>query len=319
MGPPSSGGIAVGQTLGVLAHFDLAALAPADVDGEGGRPRVAAVHLVSEALRLAFADRNRFVADTDFVPLPGAGVESLLDPVYLRARAVLIRPDASLGTAPAGVFDHAPAMGRSVHEGRGTSHIAIVDAQGNAVSMTTTIESSLGSYRLVRGFLLNNQLTDFSSALADADGRVANRRAPGKRPRSSMAPTLVFRRRPDGGPGDLVMVTGSPGGAAIIPYVVKTLVAARDWGLDAQQSAALVNFGSFNGPTTFVGGEHPAVAAGNDGRDDPLARGLRELGHPVSVRAQTSGVASIVRVDGADGPRWLGGADPRREGLALGD
>jgi gamma-glutamyltranspeptidase/glutathione hydrolase len=319
MGPPSAGGIAVAQTLGMLAAFDLGALPPEGLDGDGGRPDMRAVHLITEAQRLAFADRNRYVADTDFVPLPGAGVASLLAPAYLQQRARLIRSDASLGVAPAGEFLGATAMGASAHEGSGTSHVAIVDAAGNAVSMTTTIESSLGAYRLVRGFLLNNELTDFSPLPANADGPIANRLAPLKRPRSSMAPTLVFRRAPDGSTGELLMVTGSPGGAAIIPYVIKTLVAVLDWGLDAQQSAALANFGAFNTATTVLGGEHPRLDTRDGGALDPLVTGLQARGHRVVVNAQPSGVATILRVRADGGVRWQAGVDPRREGLALGD
>jgi len=319
MGPPSSGGIAVAQVLGVLATFDLGALPPSGVDGDGGRPDVRAVHLVTEAQRLAFADRNRYVADTDFVPLPGAGVSALLDPAYLQLRARLIRPNASLGVAPAGQIPGATAMGASAHEGRGTSHVAIVDTAGNAVSMTTTIEGSLGAYRLVRGFLLNNELTDFSPLPANAEGPIANRLAPLKRPRSSMAPTLVFRRAADGSIGELRMVTGSPGGAAIIPYVTKTLVAVLDWGLDAQQSAALANFGAFNTAITVLGGEHPGFDARDGGAHEPLVTGLQARGHRVVVNAQPSGVATILRVPAEGGWRWQAGVDPRREGLALGD
>jgi gamma-glutamyltranspeptidase/glutathione hydrolase len=317
MAPPSSGGLAVAQTLGMLASFDLGSMAPEPVDGEGGRPRVAAVHLVSEAERLAFADRDRYVADTDFVPLPGEGIASMLDASYLRQRAAQIRPEARMREVAPGSFPGVPSGGRSANEGRGTSQVSIVDAQGNAVSMTTTIESSLGSYRFVRGFLLNNELTDFSFEPSDQDGPIANRLQPGKRPRSSMAPTLVFRRGRDGQADDLVAVTGSPGGAAIIPYVVKTLVGLLDWGLDAQQASALVNFGATSRPQTLVGGEHPWVDTRDDGRDDPLVAGLRALGHAVSLDAQSSGVATILRRPGSR--RWQGGADPRREGLALGD
>ncbi|GAB4037450.1 MAG: gamma-glutamyltransferase family protein [Rubrivivax sp.] len=319
MGPPSSGGIAVAQTLGILENFGLNAFPPTGLDGEGGKPSVMGVHLISEAQRLAYADRNKYVADTDFVPLPGNGVSSMLDKTYLRSRAGLIRLDASMGTAQPGTFPGAPALGSSSTEGTGTSHVSIVDAQGNAVSMTTTIESGMGSYRFVRGFLLNNELTDFSATPSDANGPIANRVQPLKRPRSSMAPTLVFQRAPDGGIGRLVMVTGSPGGAAIIQFVTKTVVAALDWGLDAQQATSLANFGSANTVTTGIGGEHPNIVATNNGNDDPLVTGLRAMGHTVSVAAQSSGVSTILRVkvDGED--RWQGGADPRREGLALGD
>lgn len=319
MGPPSSGGIAVAQTLGILENFGMNAFPPSAIDGEGGKPSVMGVHLVSEAQRLAYADRNKYVADTDFVPLPGSGVASMIDKAYLRARAGLIRFDASMGTALPGTFPGTPALGRSSTEGRGTSHVSIVDAQGNAVSMTTTIESGMGSFRFVRGFLLNNELTDFSATPSDDDGPIANRVQPLKRPRSSMAPTIVFQRAADGGIGALAMVTGSPGGSAIIQFVTKTVVGALDWGLDAQQATSLANFGSANSATTGIGGEHPHIVATNGGNDDPLVTGLRAMGHTVSVAAQSSGVSTILRVkvDGQD--RWQGGADPRREGLVLAD
>jgi len=311
MPPPSSGGIAVAQTLGMLAHFDLAASPPTVVDGEGGKPTVAAVHLVSEAERLAYADRDRYVADADFVPLPGGSSAALLDPAYLAERAQRIQLDRSQGTAPAGAFE--PALGVDHTPEHGTSQITIVDRDGNAVAMTTTIEATFGSYHMVRGVVLNNQLTDFSASPTDDTGAlVANRVAARKRPRSSMAPTLVFRAAGDGARGELAMATGSPGGATIIQYVVKTLVGVLDWGLDAQQAAALVDFGAANSPVTNVGREHPSVR----GADDALVVGLRALGHEVGLTEQTSGVATIVRA--ADGA-LVGGADPRREGIALGD
>jgi gamma-glutamyltranspeptidase/glutathione hydrolase len=313
MPPPSSGGIAVAQALGILAQFDLAAVAPAGADRQDGRPSVVGAHLLAEALRLAFADRNAYVADTDFVPLPGAGVASMLAPHYLRERAALIRPDRSLGSVGPGRFDAAAAPPPSANEGKGTSQVSIVDAQGNALSMTTTIESSLGAYRFVRGFLLNNELTDFAPVPTGPSGAVANRLQGGKRPRSSMAPTLVFERGADDTLGELRVVTGSPGGAAIIAYVTKTLVGLLDWGWDAQQAAAAVNVGAFNTPVTVVGGEHPALRTG-----DPLVTGLAALGHEVVTSVQTSGVASIVRVPTGRGHRLQGGVDPRREGLALG-
>jgi gamma-glutamyltranspeptidase / glutathione hydrolase len=178
------------------------------------------------------------------------------------------------------------------------------------VSMTTTVEGSLGAWRVVQGMVLNNQLTDFSPAPADAEGPVANRLQGGKRPRSSMAPTLVFERAADGGRGALVAVTGSPGGAAIIPFVVKSLVALLDWNLDAQAAAALPNFGAFNTPATVIGQEHPDLAV-----PGPLDEALRARGHNVARSTMTSGVANILRVPGG----WQGGADPRREGQALGD
>lgn len=315
MGPPSSGGIAVAQTLGILENFDLAAHGPTQLDANGGKPSVMGVHLVSEAERLAYADRNRYVADTDFVPLPGDGVSSMLDKDYLRDRAALISPTTSLGTATAGIFPSSARMGSSAAEGNGTSHVSIVDAEGNAVALTTTIESGMGSYRFVRGFLLNNELNDFSANPSDSNGPIANRIEPLKRPRSSMAPTVVLRLNNDGSAGPLALVTGSPGGSAIIQYVVKTLVASLDWGLNAQQATSMVNFGSANGLVTNVGGEHPNISA----TDDPLVAGLQAIGHTVSVSGQASGVSTIRRLPDNATHRWQGGADPRREGLVLGD
>jgi gamma-glutamyltranspeptidase/glutathione hydrolase len=320
MGPPSSGGIAVAQTLGILENFNLAAHPPTNVNAEGGKPSVMGVHLVSEAERLAYADRNRYVADTDFVPLPGQGVSSMVAADYLRSRASLISMTRSLGTAQPGVFGTA-AMGSSSAEGRGTTHVSIVDKSGNVAVLTTTIESGMGSFHFTRGFLLNNELTDFSFEPSDANGPIANRIQGGKRPRSSMAPTIVFNKAPDGSRGDFYIATGSPGGAAIIQFVVKTLVGVIDWGLDAQQATSLVNFGSSNGPTTGVGGEHPAIDVSNNGLNDPLLNGLRSLGHTVSFAAQSSGVSTIVRKVRPGFPDKVleGGADPRREGIALGD
>jgi gamma-glutamyltranspeptidase/glutathione hydrolase len=321
MGPPSSGAIAVSQTLGILENFDLGAAnaRPTNVDLYGGKPSVLGVHLISEAQRLAYADRNKYVADTDFVALPGRGVDSMLDKTYLRSRANLIRLDSSLGTAQPGTFPNTVATGQSAQEGKGTSHVSIVDAKGNVVSMTTTIESGMGAFRFVRGFLLNNELTDFSSIPSDASGPIANRIEGNKRPRSSMAPTMVFKRAADGSIDSLLMATGSPGGANIIQYVTKTVVGVVDWGLDAQQATALTNFGSSNGPTTGIGGEHPNINALNSGNDDPLVTGLRSLGHTVSVAAQSSGTSTILRVNVGGNSLLQGGADPRREGLVLGD
>ena len=324
MGPPSSGGIAVAQSLGILENFDLSAsqYLPTLVNAEGGKPSVAAVHLISESQRLAYADRNKYVADTDFVPLPGNGVSSMVDKDYLKTRAALISTTKSMGTAQAGVFPAAKALGSSAAEGKGTTHMSIVDKYGNALVMTTTIESGMGSYHFTRGFLLNNQLTDFSFDPSDASGLIANRIGPLKRPRSSMAPTLVFAKAADGSRGDFVMATGSPGGATIIQFVVKTVVSALDWKLDAQQATSMVNFGAANSATTGVGGEHPSIDVTNSGLNDPLLVGLRSLGHTVSFSAQSSGVSTIIRAPAAWNaglPTLWGGADPRREGIALGD
>lgn len=321
MGPPSSGGIAVAQTLGILENFDLAAAAPTLINAEGGKPSILAVHLVSEAERLAYADRNKYLADTDFVPLPGNGVSSLIAKDYLKGRAALISTAKSLGTATAGSFTAAALLGSSANEGNGTTHLSIIDRFGNAVVMTSTIESSMGSAHFTRGFLLNNQLTDFSFDPSDAVGPIANRITALKRPRSSMAPTLVFNTAADGSRGDLLMATGSPGGAATIQFVVKTVVSAVDWKLNAQQASSMVNFGAGNSATTGVGGEHPSIDTSNSGLNDPLLVGLRTLGHTVSFAAQSSGTSSIIktRKAGTSSPVLEGGADPRREGLALGD
>ena len=324
MGPPSSGGIAVAQSLGILENFDLSAsqYLPTLVNAEGGKPSVAAVHLISESQRLAYADRNKYVADTDFVPLPGNGVSSMVAKDYLKTRAALISTTKSMGTAQAGVFPAAKALGSSAAEGKGTTHMSIVDKYGNALVMTATIESGMGSYHFTRGFLLNNQLTDFSFDPSDASGLIANRIGPLKRPRSSMAPTLVLAKAADGSRGDFVMATGSPGGATIIQFVVKTVVSALDWKLDAQQATSMVNFGAANSATTGVGGEHPSIDVTNSGLNDPLLVGLRSLGHTVSYSAQSSGVSTIIRAPAAWNaglPTLWGGADPRREGIALGD
>jgi gamma-glutamyltranspeptidase/glutathione hydrolase len=256
-----------------------------------------AAHLFAEAGRLAYADRDRYVADADFVAVPVAG---MIAPDYLAARAASVRHTQSLGRAmpgvPAGAA--APAQAAAI-ELASTSHVSIVDAYGDAVAMTTTIEHAFGSRILVRGFLLNNQLTDFSFA-PTAEGRaVANRVEPGKRPRSSMAPTLVFDRS-----GRLTHVVGSPGGSLIINYVAQALVAMLDWGLDVQQAVSLGHFGSRNGSTELERGTEA----------EALAHSLRVLGHEVQIMDMTSGLHAIERV-----PRgWRGAADPRREGKAQG-
>jgi gamma-glutamyltranspeptidase/glutathione hydrolase len=302
MPPPSSGGIAVAQMLGIFTHRNIAVFPPDETPQP--EPRAEAVHLFSEAGRLAFADRNLYVADSDFVPVNVAG---LLDPAYLKQRAQLIGP-RSMGTAQPGVppgssvaFAPDPSPPKVA-----TSHISVVDGQGHAVSMTTTIEDVFGARVMVRGFLLNNQLTDFSF-VPTVDGKpVANRVQPGKRPRSSMAPTLVFDRAS----GALVATLGSPGGSQIIGYVAKTLVGVLDWKLDIQQAIALPNFGSRNGPTEV-----------EKGRISPgVVEGLQARGHDVREIDMGSGLQGIVRVRLPDGRLgWAGGAAPRREGVALGD
>jgi gamma-glutamyltranspeptidase/glutathione hydrolase len=289
MPPPSSGGIAVLQVLGILSRFDMASVRPGSS---------AAVHLVSEAARLAYADRNRYVADDRFVRVP---VKGLLDASYLAGRARLIRPEVSMGRAEAGVPPGADAAhaADSMAETGGTSHISVVDRDGNAASMTTSIEHAFGSHVMVRGFLLNNQLTDFSFVPVRDGVRVANAVEPGKRPRSSMAPTLVFDPS-----GRLHLVVGSPGGSRIINYVVKVLVAVLDWKMDLQAAIDLPNFGSRNGPTEIERGS-PL---------ENLAGALKALGHEVRAVDMTSGVHGILRTETG----WQGGADPRREGIAGG-
>ena len=286
MGPPSSGGVAVAQILGLLAPYDLAALGPQSAE---------AWRLIGDATRLAFADRGRYLADSDFVPVPVMG---LLAPGYLAARAALLRGDDALPEVVPGTpeFDHARDWGTGQDVTQpSTSHVSIVDAYGNALSMTASIENAFGARLMVRGFLLNNQLTDFSFA-SHEDGRpVANAVAPGKRPRSSMAPTILRR---DGQP---VIVLGSPGGSRIIPYVAQTIIALLDWGLDPQAAVARPHLVNRFGPFDL----EPEAAA--------LAPGLRNLGYEVEMRALTSGLHVIAR----DG-RLRGGADPRREGLAYG-
>jgi gamma-glutamyltranspeptidase/glutathione hydrolase len=303
MPPPSSGGVAVAQMLGIFSARNIAVVPPVMVDGKL-EPQADAVHLFSEAGRLAFADRGLYLADSDFVPV---NVRGLVDTQYLRQRASLIS-DRSMGTAKPGVppgTTTAFAPDRSPPK-TSTSHISVVDGDGNALSMTTTIEDVFGARVMVRGFLLNNQLTDFSF-VPQANGRpVANRVQPGKRPRSSMAPTLVFDR----GSGALVAAIGSPGGSQIIGYVAKTLVGILDWQLDVQQAISLPNFGSRNGPTELEKGRFSAA----------LVEELKARGHDVREIDMGSGLQAIVRARLPDGRiGWAGGADPRREGVALGD
>ncbi len=308
MGPPSSGGIAIGQTLALLEPFDLGR------GTRGGMP-AHALHLVAEAEKLAYADRDRYVADSDITPVPSG----LLDAAYLDSRRPFINAFTAAPKAAAGTPPGLPriAYGRDeTHEAPGTSHISIVDGAGNAVAMTTSIETAFGSRRWAVGFLLNNQLTDFSFRPRAADGRpIANRVEPGKRPRSSMSPTIVLDER-----GLPEAVLGSPGGSRIILYVLKTIVALIDWGLDAQAAAALDNFGS-RGSTfelEFTPLSAMQVLASPFAIRSPLwhALKIRPYGHILAFDAQTSGVHVIVRrPDGA----LEGGADPRREGIVLAD
>ncbi|NBV20244.1 gamma-glutamyltransferase [Janthinobacterium sp.] len=301
MPPPSSGGIAIAQMLGILEVKDIHPYPPVD-----GVLDAQAIHLFSEAGRLAYADRNRYVADTDFVPLPGNGIASMLDKTYLAQRASLIG-DRSMGKAMPGTppgMQVAWGMDNALQR-PSTSHLVAVDAFGGGLSMTTSVEDAFGSRQMVDGFLLNNQLTDFSFDSRDADGPIANRVEAGKRPRSAMSPTLVFEK----GTQKLVLATGSPGGSSIINYVAKVLVGTMDWGLNVQQAISLPNFGSRNGPTELEQGRAPAAQV----------EALRAMGHEVRVIEQNSGLQGIMRLNAHGKDFWFGGADPRREGMVRGD
>lgn len=309
MPPSSSGGVTVLETLGILNDFDLAQYAPSEVGPDGGLPDVEAIHLIAEAERLAYADRNAYIADPAFVDVPGGGVPELVSPDYARQRAELIDATTSMGTAEPGLT--AAAVGAPATES-GTSHISIMDSYGNAASLTTSIEAAFGSFHFTRGFLLNNQLTDFSAEPEDENGElIANRVESAKRPRSSMSPMLVFSAGDNGEIGELEMVLGSPGGALIIQYVVKTLVNIIDWGMDPQQAVSAPNFGAMNQPATGIGIEHPLMAE----NESDLVEALEELGHEVNPTEQSSGLSALVR---GTGQAIVGGADPRREGIVLG-
>ena len=287
MPPPTSGGIAVLQMLGLLERFDLA---------QAGPKGVAGWHLLAEAGRLAFADRNAYVADSDFVNVP---VGRLLARNYLRSRALLIDPDGSLGEAKPGDVGQRAAVVRQ-NEPPSTTHFSIVDGARNAVSMTSSVENAFGSRLMAGGFILNNQLTDFSFR-PEVEGRpVANRVAPGKRPRSSMSPTLVLDEE-----GALYLAIGSPGGSRIIGFVTKALVGVLDWGLDVQSAISLPNLTNRNGVTDIEAGTALELLAGE----------FEALGHEVRLRGMNSGLHGIRITDQG----LEGGADPRREGVALGD
>lgn len=307
MPPPSSGGVAVLQTLGILEAlhqkspaYDLAKMLPIQSTlGSGIEPTVQTVHLVSEAERLAYADRALYLADSDYVPV---NVWGLTNKGYLAERSSLIG-EKSMGIAAAGT---PPGMNTVLAPDRSplrisTSQIAAIDDEGGAISMTTSIEAAFGSHIMVNGFILNNQMTDFSFVPSENGKPVANRIEPGKRPRSSMAPTLVFDNRS----GMLFATVGSPGGSQIIEYVNKVLVGMLDWKLNPQDAINLPNFGSRN-----VGTEVETGLV-----SEQLIQKLNDRGHDVTPIEMTSGAQVIVR----NGEDWTAGADPRREGSALGD
>lgn len=302
MGPPSSGGLAVQQILGLLDAL------PPPRPGLGS---VVGLHRYAEASRLAFADRDLYLADPDFTHPPAGDWRSLLAPAYLQQRARLIGARAAAGPVPAGqpgalTSAYAPQAEQPEH---GTSHLSVVDARGQAVSFTTSIEAAFGSGLLVDGgtglsggFLLNNQLTDFSFLPQGADGRpVANRVQPGKRPRSSMSPTLVFAEPS----GELEMVLGSPGGPVIIHYVARLLLATLGEGQDVQAAVEAPNFGNFNSPTVLEAGRFPA----------DTVQALQQLGHRIVQTELTSGLQVLRRTRGG----WAAASDPRREGATRGD
>lgn len=303
--PPSSGHLAIAQMLGILDHLE-ASRAPL----QQGLPGPAWLHAYTEAARLAYADRAQFVADPDFVPAPGGRWSSMLDGAYLRERAALVGPTsmkrAQPGQPGGQPLAFAPQLQGTEH---GTSHISVVDADGRALSMTTTIEAvfgvrmmSDGGTGLVGGFVLNNELTDFSAAPADAQGRpIANRVQAGKRPRSSMSPTLVFDARD----GRLVASLGSPLGQAIPHLVAKTLFATLAWDLPPAEALALPNMASFNGPTLLETGRYPPETHA----------ALRAMGHEVAENDLASGLQLIRRTPQG----WAGASDPRREGRVMGD
>lgn len=291
MGPPSSGALTVGQILGMAGEFDIAGMGPDSAD---------AWRIIGDASRLAFADRGRYMADSDFVPMPTQG---LIDPDYLATRAELLAGDDALPEVAPGdpAWDHAMLLADDESiELPSTSHISIVDQFGNALSMTTTIENGFGSRLMTPGgFLLNNEMTDFSFRTQRDGVPIANRMEPGKRPRSSMAPTIVMQ---DGEP---VLVIGSPGGSRIIGYVARTIIAHLDWDMDVQSAIAmphLVNrFGTYD------------LEEGTQAED--FAGALTDMGFEINVRGLTSGLHAIAISEYG----LFGGADPRREGIALGE
>lgn len=303
--PPSSGGVGVQAILGALENFDMAAMGPT-VEGW---------HYFIEASQLAYADRDQYVGDPDYVSVP---VDAMLDKDYLAGRAALIKSDQALQSYAAG--DLGPTGTDATAEVPGTSHFTVVDKDGLIVSMTTTVEAPFGSQRMVGGFMLNNQLTDFSFRPNDADGNpIANRVEAGKRPRSSMAPHIIFA--PD---GTLAFTTGSPGGNSILAYTAKSIVGIIDWGLSVQEAIELPNVIARNGSVRLEAKDLPAEdtdevqragPAKEFGLESDIINGLEAMGHTVvRSRGEISGLHIIQRQE--DGT-LVGGADPRREGTAI--
>ena len=300
MGPPTSGGLTSLMILTMLEPYELGRLDPNGV---------MAAHLLSQASRLAFADRNQYMGDADFVDVP---VEGLLDRTYLRARAATIQPLKDMGNAPAGSPPQSStelkAADASLRE-YGTSHLAIVDAQGNAVSMTMSVERSFGAQITAGGFVLNNQLTDFSFVPSQGGLKVANRPQPGKRPRSSMSPSLVLNED-----GTLFAAVGSPGGSRIIGYTVRAILGLTDWGMTMQEAVSLPHVINRNTSTELEGATTGADLNDQLKQFGKLAAPLADLGHDIEVRELNSGLQGVrVRPDGT----LDGGADPRREGVVI--
>jgi gamma-glutamyltranspeptidase/glutathione hydrolase len=292
MAPPSAGGIVTLQVLKFLEAHDL---------GKLGVDSPQAIHLVAEASKLAYADRNRYIADPRFVRYNQL---NLVDPAYLASRARLISPAKSMGVGAPGALPGAQQQAAlwTQFEPVSTSHISIVDAVGNAVSLTGSVENTFGSRLFTNGFILNNQLTDFAFVPTVGGVPVANRVEPGKRPRSSMSPTLVFDRKS----GALRMVVGSPGGARITPYVLKTLVATLDGGRNVQAAISSGNYVNLNGVTELEEDRFPRKTYA----------ALKAKGADVTEANLSSGINVIERrPDGT----LVGGTDPRREGLAMGE
>lgn len=303
--PPASGHIAILQIFGIMDNLDSPETALED-----SVPAADWLHQFLEAAKLAFADRNLYIADPNFVDPPSEDWESLLNPEYLQERSFLIADTSMVEAEPGHPGMVAARYG--VHpdqEESGTSHISIIDKNGKAISMTTTIERGFGSRimsdggtGLPGGFHLNNELTDFSRIPIDEEGReIANRVEPGKRPRSSMSPTLIFDRES----GKFLASVGSPGGAAIIHYTAKAIIGMFDWQLNAQEAIDLPNFVNYNGPSFLESDRFPPE----------IIKALEEMGHEIMEQELTSGLQAIQRTDNG----FFGGADPRREGIVMGE
>lgn len=292
--PPSSGSVAVQSIMGQLANFDMKSF----FDKETGAPTLEGWHVFAEVSELAYADRDLYVADPEFVTVP---TREMLGADYLKSRAALISMDSSMKDVKAGDPVNFRPGKDATPDVPGTSHLSIVDKWGNVVSMTTTVESLFGSERMAGGFMLNNQLTDFSFSPRDKDGKpVANRVQAGKQPRSSMAPHIVFDKD-----GQFAFATGSPGGSSIIAYTAKTMIAMIDWGMSPQEAVELANFISRNG----------SIRLEEAGLAPDIITGLEAKGHKViRSKGEISGLHIIRRKP--DGT-YEGGADPRREGAAL--